>query len=78
MEPTRPSSRNAVGTLVLIFGLMLYAFGAAAIGDLMNDWHVLIQFIYYAIAGIAWIFPVRRLFIWMAQSKNQSNGGQIE
>jgi len=72
MEPSRPNGRNVIGMIVLIIGLMLYAFGAAALGEVIGDWPLAIQFIYYAIAGVVWIFPVRALFLWMANSKEDT------
>ncbi len=50
---------------VLLIGLTLYAFLAAGIGGLISDWHLAFQMIYYAIAGLIWILPVKRLLQWM-------------
>lgn len=64
-EQNKPSSRSGIGMLILIVGLTLYAFLAAAIGELFEDLGLAVQMIYYLIAGIVWIFPVKKLLQWM-------------
>jgi len=71
MNDTRPSPRSFWGMLILLIGLGSYAFGAAAIGDLLVDMPVALQVLYYLIAGIVWIFPVKYLLKWMAAKKEQ-------
>ncbi|TNE61878.1 MAG: DUF2842 domain-containing protein [Alphaproteobacteria bacterium] len=65
----RPSVRSYVGMLILIVGLTLYAFAAAALGDLLIGWPILVQTLYYLVAGIVWIFPVKYLFGWIGKGK---------
>ena len=64
-EQNKPSPRSGIGMLILIVGLTLYAFLAAGIGNLLDDFGLTIQMIYYLIAGIVWIFPVKKLLQWM-------------
>ena len=64
-EQNKPSSRSGIGMLILIVGLTLYAFLAAAIGEQLEDFGLAVQMIYYLIAGIVWIFPVKKLLQWM-------------
>ena len=64
-EQNKPSSRSGIGMLILIIGLTLYAFLAAAIGEMLEDFGLFIQMTYYLIAGIVWIFPVKKLLQWM-------------
>lgn len=63
----KPRGKNLVGVAILLFGLAIYAVAAAAVGDLIADWWVAVQILYYLIAGIVWIFPARKLFVWMAK-----------
>ncbi|WND03115.1 DUF2842 domain-containing protein [Temperatibacter marinus] len=67
----RPSFRNLIGVFILIFGLMLYAFGAAAIGDWLEERKVWlwVQMAYYLFAGILWLFPARYLFKWLGKGR---------
>ena len=59
-------TRKAVGCAVLLVYLGAYALTAAGIGvalsPLMPTWA---ELVYYAIAGIVWIFPLKPLFGWM-------------
>lgn len=68
MEPERPASRSLYGMIILIFGLSLYAFLVAAIGDYLIGKAMAIQVIYYLITGTIWIYPVGKLLKWMADA----------
>lgn len=64
-EHQKPSSRSFLGMATMIIGLTLYAFLAAGIGNLMADWHLAFQMTYYLIAGLAWLYPAKKLLQWM-------------
>lgn len=59
-------TRKAVGCAVLLAYLAVYALIAAGVGvalaPVLPTWA---ELIYYAIAGIIWIFPLKPLFGWM-------------
>jgi len=59
-------TRKAIGCFALLAYLAVYAALAAGIGvwlaSLIPAWA---QLVYYAIAGIVWIFPLKPLFGWM-------------
>jgi hypothetical protein len=59
-------ARKAAGCFVLLAYLALYAAGAATLGAYIwayaPNWAGLI---YYAIAGIVWVAPLKPLFAWM-------------
>ena len=59
-------TRKAIGCFGLLAYLAIYALLAASLGaalaSLLPTWA---ELIYYAIAGIVWIFPLRPLFRWM-------------
>lgn len=69
MTAEKPSSRSAIGMLILIFGLMAYVFLAAAVGEFLGGMSLVIQTIYYLIAGLLWIWPVKKLIYWMGGKK---------
>lgn len=69
MQPDRPSSRSLTGMILMIVGLTLYAFAAAAIGDLMVTWPLFVQMLFYLIAGLAWIWPAKKLLEWMGRNR---------
>jgi hypothetical protein len=59
-------TRKALGCFVLLAYIAVYAVLAASLGvalaPALPDWA---QIIFYAIAGVVWIFPLKPLFTWM-------------
>ena len=59
-------TRKAIGCFGLLAYLGVYAALAATLGSVLSSliptWA---QLVYYAIAGIIWIFPLKPLFGWM-------------
>jgi hypothetical protein len=59
-------TRKALGCFVLLTYIAIYAMLAASLGvalaPLIPTWA---QLIFYAVAGIVWIFPLKPLFAWM-------------
>ena len=64
-------TRKAVGCLALLAYLAMYALLAASLGVALSPalppWA---QLIYYAFAGVIWIFPLKPLFAWMNRGSN--------
>lgn len=59
-------SRKAVGCFVLLAYLGVYAVLAASLGVVLSPYLPMwAELVYYAIAGIVWVFPLRPLFAWM-------------
>jgi hypothetical protein len=59
-------SRKAIGCAGLLLYLALYAAGAATLGTALAPalpaWG---ELVYYAVAGVIWILPLKPLFGWM-------------
>jgi hypothetical protein len=59
-------TRKALGCVVLLAYIAIYALLAASLGvalvPVIPTWA---QLLFYAIAGIIWIFPLKPLFAWM-------------
>jgi hypothetical protein len=59
-------TRKAVGCFALLAYLAVYAVLAASLGvALAPPLPMWAELVYYAIAGIVWVFPLRPLFRWM-------------
>jgi Protein of unknown function (DUF2842) len=56
--------RILFGTLLLVFGLGLYALLVMAAATRLLP----VQTAFYAVAGIVWIFPAARLTGWMQRA----------
>lgn len=62
-------ARKALGCLILLAYIASYSLLAASLGvALFPLLPVGAQLIYYAIAGIVWIFPLKPLFAWINKS----------
>lgn len=56
--------KKLVASFVLVTGLFAYLFAAAALAERLPDmW--LVKLVYFAIAGVAWAFPLKGLLTWM-------------
>ena len=66
-------TRKAVGCFAFLAYLTIYALLAASLGvalfPILPAWA---QLIYYAIAGIVWIFPLKPLFGWMNKAQSRT------
>lgn len=54
---------GAIGLAGFIFYVGLVLRG----GDVVNTWHWTIQLVFYAIAGVVWVWPARWLMVWGAR-----------
>lgn len=59
-------ARKALGCLVLLTYMAVYAGSAAMIGasllPILPGWA---ELLFFVIAGFAWVLPLRPLFVWM-------------
>ncbi len=64
--PQRPTTRALLGTMALLVFLLAYVLAASALALLvLPTAGRIVEFVYYAIAGLAWV-PVAGLIIrWM-------------
>ncbi len=58
-----PRLKKLIALLVLLPGLTVYFFAAAALGERVPDIQIL-KIFYYIAAGLAWAYPVRFLIMW--------------
>ncbi len=66
MPRSLPSGlRKALGSLGILVWLVAWIVGAVTLGERLGaaPWPVLTAF--YAVAGVAWVIPLRPLFHWM-------------
>jgi hypothetical protein len=65
-QPTRTAVlRKIIGTIALLSWLLAYIAVAVVIGDRIAYEHWAWKLLYFPIAGIGWIFPVKTLILWM-------------
>ena len=63
--PPEPSWRKPVGILGLLAYLAVYALVIASFADALSALPMPVTFLAYLVAGIAWILPLKPLFLWM-------------
>jgi len=59
--------RVALASLLGLSGFLLYVVAAVTLGDLVVDRHWTLQALFYAAAGILWVWPAKRLMFWAAR-----------
>lgn len=60
-----PRLRKLLGTVVILLWVLFYVAVAAAIGDKLKDQPWWVMLIYFPIAGLLWIIPLRPLLKWL-------------
>ena len=64
MSPPEPSYRKLVSAGLIILLIAIWALLVLLAVPIVGDLPILVQAIFYLIAGIAWIFPLKPLVRW--------------
>ena len=62
---TEPSWRKPVGIFAILALITLWAALIVSLSNSVGQWPVLVQAIFYLVAGIAWIIPLKPFLRWM-------------
>lgn len=66
IEPQRPTRRALYGTMLLVGLIVVYVFAATALAAIVLPYgNRLTEFLYYAVAGLAWVPPAALIVSWM-------------
>ena len=60
-----PSWRKPAGIFAMLVLITVWAVLIASLSASIGRWPVLVQAIFYLVAGIAWILPLKPLLRWM-------------
>jgi hypothetical protein len=60
-------SRTPIALFVGLLGFALYVMAVVALADFVLPLHWLLQFVYFAIVGVAWAWPAKALMFWAAR-----------
>lgn len=63
--------KKLIALLILLPGLIIYFFAAAALGEQVPNTQLL-KAPYYIAAGVAWAWPVRYLIMWANREPDTS------
>lgn len=61
---SKPSWRKPVGIAAILLLILFWAALVASLASVVGDWPVLVQALFYLVAGIAWIAPLKPLLRW--------------
>ncbi|MGQ5701250.1 DUF2842 domain-containing protein [Sandaracinobacteroides sp. A072] len=64
-----PSLRRPLGILALLAGIFAYAIFVVWLFEPVATLHPLIQLPIWLVLGIAWVFPVKPLLVWIETGK---------
>lgn len=65
-------TKKLIGTIVTIAWLPVYALLAMAVGiRVLPHAGAILQFLYYAVAGMAWIVPIGLMLPWMSREPDR-------
>jgi hypothetical protein len=60
-----PSWRKPAGIFAILAIIVLWAALVASLAAFVEKWPVLVQGLFYLVAGLAWIAPLKPLVRWM-------------
>jgi hypothetical protein len=60
-----PNWRRPAGVFGILAWITLWVVLVASLSGSVGDWPVLLQALFYLVAGIAWIFPLKPLLQWI-------------
>ncbi len=73
----RARTKKLIGAVVILIWLPIYALLAMAVGiRVLPHAGSLVQLVYYAIAGMAWIIPIGLMLPWMSRDPVQEQSGR--
>lgn len=61
----RPSWRKPAGIFGILGYILLWAVLVASLSAFVGKWPILVQAIFYLVAGTIWIFPLKPVLRWM-------------
>ena len=62
---TEPSWRKPAGIFAILALIGVWSVLIASLAGIVGKWPILAQAIFYLIAGIAWVLPLKPLLRWM-------------
>ncbi len=60
-----PSWRKPVGVFAILALISVWAIAVASLSGSVGSWPVLVQALFYLVAGTVWILPLMPLLMWI-------------
>ena len=61
----KPSWRKPAGIFAILALIVIWAGLIASLSGYVGKWPILVQSIFYLVAGLLWILPLKPLLRWM-------------
>ncbi len=76
MTPPSPSARKLAGAVLILLLIVVWAALVASLSNFVGRWPILVQAVFYLVAGLAWIAPLKPLIRWIqtGRLKNEPSG----
>jgi hypothetical protein len=68
-------SRTAIASLAGLAGFLAYVVIVLLLADLLRGRHWLLELAFFALAGILWVWPAKRLIAWAVRGPAGGGGG---
>jgi len=68
-DPNSPTWRKPIGMLLIILFILIWSGIAVTLIDAIDHLHFWILLPIYMFLGIAWIFPMKPMLLWMNTGK---------
>ena len=63
--PPQPSWRKPAGIFAILALIAVWAVLVASLAGTVGGWPILVQSVFYLVAAIAWVLPLKPLLRWM-------------
>ncbi|MFC7536971.1 DUF2842 domain-containing protein [Sphingomonas sp. GCM10030256] len=71
-----PRWRTLAGIAMILGVIIVWAVLVTSLADLVGDWPVLVQAVFYIAAGTLWVLPLKPLLRWSETGRWRSDGPQ--
>lgn len=63
--PPEPTWRKPIGIIGMLVYMTVYALVISQFADALANLPQLVMALFYLVAGVVWVLPLRPLFLWM-------------
>ena len=70
-----PSGRKPAAIAAIVAIIVAWALLVASLAPFVGQWPVLVQALFYLVAGIAWILPLKPLLRWAETARWRDHSG---
>ena len=66
-----PNRRSLIGLFIILAMICIEALIIVGCANLIAPWPILAQTLFYLVAGLIWLLPLRPLLIWMNRGESR-------